>query len=95
MSSTADFISHYVDAKLQSKGVQVYIKTNLGPTLKVYDARNQNAGPGLLKAGITIKDADGRTLMQTEQPPTDIFLSIAAGVSVFGVAYLLYRGFTA
>ena len=90
-----DFIAGFA----RQKGYRVYLKTNLGPAVKVYDAAAIDDGaPNLLeqfgfKQQIIIVDKSGAVVSTLGQPaPTDPLKSALVGALLVGVAGVLLRG---
>lgn len=84
----------------QTGGLQVSVKTNLGPEFKVWDGRSGRGTGGLaqalgIKGAIILRGRDGKILaIHGEPPKTNLLL---AGIYVSGAAYLgylLWRGVT-
>jgi hypothetical protein len=79
---------------LQSGGVQVAIKTNLGPEFRV----GEGGGGGLaralgIKAAVIVRDRNGRQLFTHGEPPaTNWLLAGALGSVLVLLGFLLVRG---
>lgn len=92
MASVSDYLRGY----LESGGVKVYLKTNLGERIPIYTGKS--AGPGILsrlgiEAGIVVEDDQGRTLASFNgQPPTDPIRRALALAILAGLAFVLARG---
>lgn len=74
-------------------GLKVYVKTNLGPELLVYDARAPLERGGIIKAGAVVRDSSGREVTRFgEYPATDRVLAGALIAAAALLAYLIGRG---
>jgi len=84
----------------QTGGLQVSVKTNLGPEFKVWDGAPGKGRGGLaqtlgIRGAIILRDHAGKLIaVHGEPPPTNLLLTgiYAAGVAYLG--YLLWRGAT-
>ena len=88
-----DVLTRTAMNKAQERGLKVYVKTNLSPRLKVFDATDATGGESFLKVGIEVKDKSGNDIMTYgTMPETNYILlgSIAAIISA--AAFFMIRG---
>lgn len=80
---------------VDTRGVQVYLKTDIGPELKIYDSdAPASSGEGLpIKYAVRVTDRQGNQLTGYGEPPATnpIKAAIFAGVILAGV-YLALTG---
>lgn len=82
--------------KFREKGVQVFIKTDLGKEFLVYDSADVSVnkkGKSFVQFGVKVKDRNGKILTSYgEYPPTSgIKRSLIFGGALLG-AWVLYKG---
>lgn len=98
MQTVANDASNVVGSVLS--GVQLQVKTNLGPPFLVGGLYTDNSGssPGLLSAlgfkySVTVLGADGKPITTIGDPPaTDPVIICAYAAALLGLGYVLYRG---
>jgi hypothetical protein len=92
-------IGRVTGSAIQSSGVRVSVKTNLGPEFTVWDGPAK-AGAGLaqsigIRGAVIVRDAQGNVLFTHGEPPetnlllSAIFFSVAAYIG-----FLIWRGAT-
>lgn len=81
----------------QTGGLQISLKTNLGPELKIWDGKSKD-GRSLaqllgIKGAFIVRDRVGKVIMiHGEVPKTNILLSAAYLAGASYIAYLIWRG---
>ncbi len=85
-------------SRFQDEGIQVFIKTDLTPELKVFDsatldkAVNENSSP-LVNVGVRIIDKKGKELYNYGGfPETNPVKSLALYGGLAGLLYLAFKG---
>lgn len=82
-------------SELQSQGLQVHVKTNLGPSIKVFDAKDEQSRDGLdlVKVGVSVRDESGAELYGSGDWPKTDYLLAGSLLAIGGVVIaLLARG---
>jgi hypothetical protein len=96
MASIADVLKYTVNNQAYERGIKVFVKTDLGKEILVYDAREpqgKGGGTDIIKAGITIKDKDGSVITNYGGYPKTNYLKVAAvTVPILFVVFLMVRG---
>ena len=82
----------------QTGGLQVSVKTNLGPEFKVWDGNPQGGGLARalgIRGAIIVRDRDGKPIMiHGDVPKTNWLLTAAIAGGASYLAYLAWRGIT-
>lgn len=94
MATWEDFGRIVKDEFLEREGIQVFIKTDLGPAIMIYDSdapvSNQ---PGLIKGGVEIRERDGDVLTRFgDWPQTNYIKAGVITVSVLSLLYIIVQG---
>lgn len=87
----SDKAAKYTDNYLDEKGIQVHVKTDFWPSIKVYDSDNQSdsGANSPLKYSIKITNRDGKIIKQLNDIPQTNPVKAAAIVGVVGVGAVL------
>lgn len=96
MSSVVDRLQEYIVSEVQERGVKVFLKTDLGPELQIYDsAAPESSGEGLpIKYGVKVRDSQGRTLGSYGGYPATNPIKAAVVGGVLGVGlFVIFAGF--
>lgn len=94
MTDWRDQLGELAGELLESGGVQVWVKTNLGPPWRVSGGEGGGLAELLgLKAAVLVTDRSGRRLASYGTPPPTEPLKVALLVAVAGaLGFLLLRG---
>lgn len=90
-----DAASGYASDKLDEKGLQIFLKTDFGPAVKVYDADQPGGNDSSLpiKYAVTVTDRNGKRLTGYGEPPATNPLKAALLIGVVGAGiYFLLAG---
>jgi len=92
----SDVLAKAAMDKAQQRGLQVFVKTNFTPRLKVYDAaqpQSSATAASILKVGVEVKDKTGNNIVKYgSMPETDYFLASALVAIAGAVAFFAIRG---
>lgn len=96
MSGFDDLKDKVVDKLVDSiddAGVQVYVKTDLGGEIKVYDSDDpsveKKSGSTFIKYGIKVKNRNGKELMSYGEYPKTNYIKMLAVVGVVGTGLFI------
>lgn len=94
MADWSEALGQLAGELLESGGVQVWVKTNLGPPLRVAGGAGGGLADALgLKAAVLVTDRQGRKLASYGTPPPTEPMRVALLIAVAGVlGFLLLRG---
>ncbi|MBT8448594.1 MAG: hypothetical protein KJO69_02835 [Gammaproteobacteria bacterium] len=79
-------------------GIQVYVKTDLGPEIKVYDSDDktveEKSGSALVRYGVQMRTREGRVITEYGQYPQTSLPKLGALLAVAGFgSFIILRGF--
>lgn len=85
--STFDRLQEWAIDQYQEKGIQVFLKTDIGPELKIYDSdAPASNGEGLpIKYGVQVRDRSGNSLGKYGDYPATNPVKAAAVLAVIGL----------
>lgn len=95
MADFNDLLGIVKDEFLHREGVQIFVKTNLGPKIKIYDSDNPETvdGDSIVKVGIKIQERDGDTIVSAGGwPETNYLYAGVIVVSVLSLMYVIVQG---
>ncbi len=85
--------NYAVQSEMRDRGIVVHVKTNLGPSIKVFDAQQEKAqnaaGANLIKVGVSVRDKSGAELYSSGDWPETDYILTGAIVAIVGVGVLL------
>lgn len=98
MSNVIDYLKYAAENKAYEKGIKIYVKTDLGKEVLVYDAQkpvSQTTGEtnDLIKVGITVKDKNGSVITNYGGNPKTNYLKVGLVVTpMLVMGFLMLRG---
>lgn len=98
MADIIDILKYTVSNQLHDNGVKIFVKTDLGKEILVYDAAapvNQTTGEtnNLIKVGISVRDKNGNVITNYGGNPKTNYFKVAAVVApILIVGFLTLRG---
>jgi len=95
MPKPLEYLQAAAGDALNKSGLEVVVKTNLGPELSVYKAGDTSPPSPLtklLRVGVQVRDKSGRVLTSWgEWPPTSPYAVAGAAAAVLLLLYLVAR----
>ena len=81
-----------IDSQVNNRGAQIWLKTNLGPAIKIYDADTPGGG-SFIKAGVFVTDRNHVELASYGgKPPTNWVYAGALGAITSLATFIFLRG---
>lgn len=90
MADYLEMLQGYAVDAIEAKGVKVFLKTDIGPEIQVYDSdAPASNGEGLpIKYAVRVTDRNGKAITQYGEPPaTD---TIKASIIWGGMGFAMY-----
>lgn len=83
-------------SQLRDEGLQIHLKTDLAPSVKIYDINSPNSesgGDSLIKYGITITNGKGKQLTNYGGQPKTNLLKVAVVYGALSVGlFVIIKG---